>query len=231
MIRSAILGLIFTVVSALGMAFEPDELRERAVAMKREVAELEQQGRTEEAEKIKGELVNLLELAERQEAKDDNDLDTAIDERKANLERLRKEERRGKKSGAKHERAVRERIEATEQQINYLEAERQRRLAERRNRRRSDELDESGRRIEQVRMAAQNLKAAGILDLAQDLMEKAEAMEREQAKKRTAEEEIDALRREFEELQSQNKEIQRKFDQLEHEFKEFRERPVFRLSQ
>ena len=55
-------------------------------------------------------------------------------------------------------------------------------------------------------------------------MEKAEAMEREVGR------EIDDLRREFEELQSQNKKLQRKMDVLEQEFNEFRERPVFRFT-
>ena len=66
-------------------------------------------------------------------------------------------------------------------------------MAERRKGRRSDDLDEAARCIEHIRIAAKHLKAAGIYELAHDLMERAEAMEREvgQAKKRRAKEQED----------------------------------------
>jgi peptidoglycan hydrolase CwlO-like protein len=156
---------------------------------------------------------------------DRTNLDAEIEDLQAKLEDLEKEQRRAHQRGAKHELFVEQLIEGTERQLHQLQAEQKRRLAEPRP---SDDLDEAGRSVEHMRIAAKHLKAAGMHDLAHDLLEKAEAMQREQTRGRGAKE-MDDLRREVDKIESHHKELQRKFDELlreserfEREMKEFR---------
>jgi phage shock protein A len=92
-------------------------------------------------------------------------------------------------------------------------------------------LEEAGRRIKHLQMAAENLHAAGADDLARQVMEKAEAIEREarEAKMRMMEEaeprggpemggirtQIDELRREVGRLREEMRELGRHVKELE----------------
>ena len=86
--RTQMLGVLvvglFVFSASSAWSSEGDELRERAKAIQREAAELAEQGRTEEAGKLKREAFKLLEAAERGGKKDQpahqrTDLDPQIE--------------------------------------------------------------------------------------------------------------------------------------------------------
>jgi polyhydroxyalkanoate synthesis regulator phasin len=83
-------------------------------------------------------------------------------------------------------------------------------------------LEEAGRRIKHLRIAAKNLHAAGADDLAKQLMEKAEAMEREarEAKMRMMEETKHRGGPEIGSIPAQIEELRREVGRLREEMKE-----------
>ena len=83
-------------------------------------------------------------------------------------------------------------------------------------------LEETGRRIKHFRIAAENLHAAGADDLAKQLMEKAEIMEREarEAKMRMMEEAERHVGPEMGGIPAQIEELRREVGRLREEMKE-----------
>ncbi len=91
------------------------------------------------------------------------------------------------------------------------------------------QLEETGRRIKHFRIAAENLHAAGADDLARQLMEKAEIMEREsrEAKNRMMEEaerrrgpEGGAIPAQLEEVRQELRKLRAELDELRQRVKE-----------
>ena len=137
-------------------------------------------------------------------------------------------ERLARASAPEREQAeVRERIAGTERELDALRE----RLASGRPARpefeaQARKLEEAARRIHHIRAAAENLKAAGVHDLAVNLMEKAEVMEREvvEARERLAREmgrpggtdprdaEIRELREQNERLRAEVKELRQNLE-------------------
>lgn len=195
-----ILGLLLLCGGVL-FASEADELRERAKAMRKEASVLAERGNKEQAERLEREAGELLEAAERMELKtkgrgeqgDRPGIDKEVQRLKERLHDLLAQEKKLREANASEKElaAVREQIAGTERELHAIHAhhagpgELPPEFREQ-----AEKLESASRRIHHLRVAAENLKMAEAHDLARQLMDKAEAMEREvqEGKKRLAEE-------------------------------------------
>lgn len=185
-----ILGLLLSCFSGVVRASQVDELREKTKAMRKEASALAEKGNKEQAERLEKESMKLLEAAERMERKDKErgekrdrpDIDNEVRSLKDRLNDLAAKERKMKESQApKQELAeVREQISGTERELHMIHL-RHAGKAELppEYRPQAERLEAVARRIHHIRVAAENLKLAEAHDLAHQLMEKAEVMERE----------------------------------------------------
>lgn len=232
-----ILGLLLFCLCGVLLASETDDLRERAKAMQKEAAVMAERGKKEEAERLNKESVKLLEAVEQLELKakgrrekgDRPDIETEVRHLKERLNDLLANEKKLKETKATETALaeVREQIAGTERELHTIPA-RHGGQAELRPefREQADKLEAATRRIHHMKIAAQNLKMAEIHDLARQLMDKAEAMEREvqEGKKRLAEEVqkmhgrehgpdvVRELRAEIERLRAEVKELRQKVE-------------------
>ena len=185
-----ILGLLLSCFSGVVRASQVDELREKAKALRKEASALAEKGNKEQAERLEKESAKLLEAAERMgrkdkergEKRDRPDIDKEVRHLKDRLNDLTAKERKMKESQApKQELAeVREQISGTERELHMIHL-RHAGKAELppEYRPQAERLEAVARRIHHIRVAAENLKLAEAHDLAHQLMEKAEVMERE----------------------------------------------------
>lgn len=228
--------LLFCRVVALD-ASEANELRERAKSMRKEAAALAERGNTEQAERLERESLNLLEAAERMELKvkareegDRPSIDNEVQRLKEWLHKLLAAERKLREANAsgKELAEVREQIAGTEQELQTIQAHHvgQVKLPIEFHAQ-AEKLEAASRRIHHLRVAAENLKMAEAHDLAKQLMEKAEAMEREvQAGKQQLAAEIQKvhgreqgpdvvreLKEEIQRLRAEVKELRQKVEQ------------------
>lgn len=231
------LGLLLLGYGGVLLASEADELRERARAMRKEAAVLAERGNNGEAKRLEREAVKLLEAAERLELKtkghgekeDRPDIDKEIRHLKERLHDLLAKERKLKEVNAPERELaeVREQIAGMERELHALHA-RHRGKGEipPEFRLRVEKLEATTRRIHHLRVAAENLKLAEAHDLARQIMDKAEALERDAqvAKKQLAAEihkvhtrehgpdVIRELRDEIERLRAEVKELRQKVE-------------------
>jgi len=232
----AALVALFAVASRL-IASEADELREKAQAMKRQAVELKEQGRVKAAEDLARQAAELAEAAERLEGRRPKVSEEEIEKLHGHLKDLLDKERRMKEARAPERdlAEIREQIVKTERELDGLRAAFKRQVEGRKGPGFHPEmmakLEETGRRTKHFRIAAENLHAAGADDLAKQLMEKAEAMEREarEAKMRMMEQakhrgglemgglpaQIEELRREVARLREEMKELGQHVKELE----------------
>lgn len=209
-------------------AQEPDQLREKARALKQEAAALAKQGRGDAAEQMERQSLQLLREADRIAAKRGGPeearsaIEAEIREVKQHIQDLMaKEKALGESRAPEVDRA------AVREQIAQAHA----RIAEFRHRlegrsRPPEEMEHHARRIaealeklQHIRVAAEHLKAAGAHDLAMQLMEKAQAMEKEIAEaKRQVEgaagHAADPRDLEMQELRRQNQRLRAELDEL-----------------
>lgn len=198
MLKLMLLGLLLLGAASTAQAFQAEELREKARGMQKEAAALAERGRGEEAERLNREATELIEEAERQESRARErglrpEIEREIGLLKERLQDLLAKQRQlREKDAPEPERAeVREQIAGTERELTALRG----RLEGGRHPRpefdaQARKIEATARRIHHIRVAAENLKAAEVDDLAMQLMEKAEVMERElvEAKERLARE-------------------------------------------
>jgi hypothetical protein len=220
------------------IASEADELREKVQAMKRQAAELKERGRVKAAEDLARKAAELVEAAERMEGKRPKVSGEEVEKLQGLLRDLREKQRRMKESGASPEELaeMQVRIAKTEAELDRLHLVQRGYLAggrapERPRPEMMAKLEEAGRKIKHLRIAAENLREAGADDIARQLMEKAEVMEREarEAKMRMMEEakhrggpetgglpaQIEELRREVGRLREEMKELGQHVKELE----------------
>jgi chromosome segregation ATPase len=211
-----------------------DDLRDKARAIQKEAAALAERGRKDAAERLTKEAQEIIREAERREAQAKREAPRPEIEREVGhlKERLQdllvKQKKLDEANAPERARAeVREQIAGTERDLNAVrerldgghqarpEFEAQVRM-----------IEEAAERTHHIRVAAENLKAAGIHDLAMKLTEQAEKMEREigEAKERLAREmdrsggpdprdaEIRELRQQNERLQAEIRDLRQKLD-------------------
>ena len=188
--RTALCGLtlgLLLLCSGVVSASEADQLRERAREAQKEAAARAERGNREEAERLEREARNLLEAAERSEQKagekgDRRGIEEAARRLKERLHDLHAHEKRLREASAPERElaAVREQIAATERELHSIQSrcDRQEKLPPE-FRPQAEKLEAAVRKIHHLRVAAENLKMAEAHDLARQIMEQAEAMERE----------------------------------------------------
>lgn len=194
-----IFGLLLLYTGGVLLATDADELRERAQAMRKKASVVAEQGNKELAERLERESVELLEAAKRMELKakghgerqDRPGVDKEAQQLKERLQDLLAKERKMREIRAPEQELaeVREQISGIERELKQIHAH----PADRGEHRpefqaQVEKLAVASRRIQHLRIAAENLKLAEEHDLAHKLMEQAEAMERDvqKAKQRLA---------------------------------------------
>jgi hypothetical protein len=185
-------------------ASEQAELRERVQNMIREAKELAEQGRMEEAKRVKMEASELMQKIERggrgdRPGEPRSDLDHAIAKQeqlvkdlRAKLERLQQQDVSPEDRGA-----VKEHLMGVERELDELRAERKRRMKEGRGEERRGEERRGGEgprgpegdhermlakvreRLEHLGAAAEHLERAGMPDMADSIRRRAGEMKRE----------------------------------------------------
>jgi len=237
LLSGLVLGLLLLSNGRILLASQVDELRERAKALRKEAAVLTERGDKAGAEQFEKEVAKLLEAAERMELKpkgrgDDGTrqgIDKEMRQRKDRLQDLLAQEKKLQVAKAPKEELalLREQITRTERELQLRSALRgAQKIHPPEFQARAEKLEAAARRIHHYRVAAENLKMAEAHDLAHQLMEKAEAMEREvqEAKKQLAPEThkghggepgpdvIRELRAEIEKLRAEVKELRQKIE-------------------
>lgn len=192
-LRTSLTALMITASSIAVMADEHGEILEKARLLKREAAVLSEKGHQEEAEKLALQSRELMEKAAQLVAsrRDPHSFfhkpDLAgqnpdIQHLKERLMDLTVALQKAKESGAEQEaKEIAEQIAQTERKLKHL-ASLQDEHAEHRDvpvrfRPQAEKLAGAARRLNHVRVAAENLKAAEMHDMAHELMKKADAME------------------------------------------------------
>jgi hypothetical protein len=190
MMRTIVMAMILALLlgrATVLQASQADELRGKAKAFQRAAEALAEIGRTEAADQLKRESQAILREAERQESEVKREsprpgIEREIGHLKKRLQDLRvKEKKQDEANASEQDQAVvRKEITVTERELRALtellatghqprpEFEAQAR-----------KIEEAARRLRHIRVAAENLKAAGIHDVATKLTEQAEKMERE----------------------------------------------------
>ncbi len=167
-------------VSAAAWSSEADELRAKAKAVQSEAERAAKEGRNEEAEKLFRHVKELLQAAQKHEPKSVKSPNRE-DELQQHLKALAEKEQYAEKS--KNEEALAELRKlraATEHELANLREHGERKIAPKHTGKHPQEpVEETGLRIKHIRVAVENLNAAGLHDIAEELAHKADAMERE----------------------------------------------------
>lgn len=223
--RQIVVVMLLFLIAPCLIASEADELREKAQAMKREAVELNERGRVEAAKDLARKATELAEAAERLEGKRPKVAEEEIERLKGHLKDLLDRERRMKEAQVpeKSLSEIREQIAKAERELDGLRASHKRQFTEGKGMPEMvAQLEEAGRKIKHLRIAAENLRAVGANDLANQLMKQVEEMERaaREAKMRMTEE---AERRggpEMGGIPAQIEELCREVGRLREEMKE-----------
>jgi len=208
---------------------QADELRDKAKKLQKAAAALAEIGRTEAADQLKREAQAIIREAERQESQAKREsprpeIEQEIRHLKERLEDLRVKQKRQVEANAseRDQAVVREQISGTERELRALTE----RLAAGHQPRpefevQARKIEEATRRLHHIRVAAENLKAAGIHDVAIKLTEQADKMERDigEAKEQLARHRErpggpDPRDTEIRELRKQNERLQDEIRQL-----------------
>jgi hypothetical protein len=234
--NTAAFGLSILAFASIVKADDLLELKAQIVAAKEEAAELRKLGKTDEAEVTEREAEQLTEKAKRvyeeqqsqnvkrKQEKDRGDEHSEVIHLKQRLHELLKEMKKTESDEKRNE--LREEIGRVEREL----AEVSEHLAHQGHgelppkfRERAEEIEMMAQRVQHVRIAAENLKAAEMHDMAHELMEKAQHMEREvhelkaglaKEMKSVKEHREPNDRGELQELRAENKQLQRELQEL-----------------
>jgi cytochrome c553 len=163
----------FLALTAFVWASESDELRERAMAMQREAAQLAEQGHNEEATNLKRDAVAMLKKAEHLDHVGLDQRHPEIMRLKALLERIRQKEKHLEGEAGADEVLSLVRREAKEIEMKLHALSQQPRPDQ------APPHEDIARRLEHMRIAVDHLNQAGLHDVAEHVAQRAEATERE----------------------------------------------------
>lgn len=168
-------------VSAAAWSSEADELRAKAKAVQNEAERAAKEGRAEEAEKLSRQVKELLQAAQKHEPKSEKSPNRE-DELQQQLKALPAKEQSVEKTKEEALAELRKHRTAMERELVELREHRERKSDPKHTGKHPPEaVEETGLRIKHIRVAVENLNAAGLHDIAEELAHKADAMEREQA--------------------------------------------------
>lgn len=204
-LSGVLVGFVMLGVAGVLFASEADEFRERAQMLRKEVAAMAEQGKKDEAHRLKQEIKKLLHAAEERERQhrqpDQKHAHKAADEALRGLgqqlgDLLAKERQMRETKASEGDLAeVRNQIAKTEQELKKVQAIREEQGEHRpEHHAHAEKLEAASRRVHHMRVAAENLKLADMPELSSQLSEKANATEREihQARQRMQAESHDA---------------------------------------
>lgn len=188
-LASLVLSAVIWASPDFSKAEEAEELTARARAVKSEAAQLLENGHKEEAEKLFQESKELMARAMELSGKkgpDHGPENPDLIHLKQRLQELRAAREKAEAANAPEQeiRELREQISSTELKFTerkFAEVMKRHQKPEMLapHREQVEKLEQAARRIKHVRMAAENLKAAEMHDMAHELMNRAEAMESE----------------------------------------------------
>ena len=170
---------------------EADELREKAKAIQREAEQLAKQGHQEEADKLQREAKELLRAAQKHDAQSDVVKESKPRARKGEMHELEQRlkglaenEQVFKEAGNKEALAdLQKHRTAIENELKALRANLKHQPETLSFAKPTHgvpaELEDAARRIKHIRVASDNLRAAGMHDLGEQLAKQAAAMERD----------------------------------------------------
>lgn len=236
-LQAALVALCLIISPTTTRASDADELREKAKAIRQEAMKLAQSGNEKEADQLFQESKLLLEKAEeiskanreqhKQKPNENRALDEHVRHLKQHINELVTQQKKLKQEGApdSHLQELRAMIAAKETELKMIRSSQSGHLdIPPAFRPQAEKLEALSRRVHHMRVAAENLKLADAHDMAHQIMEKAEHMERElhEGKQRLAAEinhshqkqegldivrdlhaELEQLRREVKELRQQ----------------------------
>lgn len=172
--------ILVACVTTAAWSSEADELRAKAKAVQKEAEQAAKEGRSEEAEKLSRQAKELLQAAQQHEpksAKASNREDELHQQLKGLAEKLEHAEKTKNKEA--HVELQKHRA-AMERELAELREHRERKSGPKHAGKHPPEaVEETGMRIKHIRVAVENLNAAGLHDIAEELAKKADAMERE----------------------------------------------------
>ena len=234
-LTSLILSAVVLVSLGFVNADEAEELTSRAQAVKSEAAQLLENGHKDEAEQLFQESKELMARAIELSGKkgpNHGSENPDIAHLKERLQDLRAAREKAEAAQAPEQeiRELREQISGTERKLGDLIKRHQKSEIPPQHREHAEKLEQASRRIRHVRMAAENLKTAEMHDMAHELMNRAEAREKElhAAKEELAHaieasmkaprpevgDEIHKLRNENEHLRSELNELRKAVEEL-----------------
>jgi len=235
MMRTAIITVAAVVLASLiapsQSLAQADEVQDQIQALRKKASQLKELGRVKVAEDLARQAAELAQTAQQQQAQDMRP--NIAKERILQCERLLKDlldkERRMHESGASLDdiEAVERHILSTERELDELRAAiKQQRPAERGpgiSPEAMAKLEKAGVQIKHMRIAAENLEAAGAIELAGQIREKADGLEKEAraakalllkpvapqevAQLESIRAEVDALRKDVDRLRAEVKQI------------------------
>lgn len=181
-------GLVLAIAQWTGVVACADdvaELRERAVAMRREAAELLAKGHDEESNKLTKESMILLEKA--RHVASQNEKEEGHQHSEAAVLRERLEDLKVALVKAREASASEQEVHSLEEQLqqtkkHLMEVSKGPKAGateDQERQERNKKLELAMRRVRHLHMAAENLKAAEMHDMAHEIMQKAEAIERD----------------------------------------------------
>ena len=184
-----LVGILASIVLLVGVATpawssEADELRAKAKAVQREAETLAKEGRKEEAEKLFRHVKELMTAADKHSDKVPKTSDRQIDALHQQLKAIAEKEEFAEKSKNKEALAeLRKHRENIERELAEHREHHEPKTGPKHNAKHSPEMPEklqgAARRLKHLHVAIENLRAAEMPDLAEQLAEKAEHMERE----------------------------------------------------
>lgn len=247
-------GLALLVSGSPAAAQDVEELERKALSLKQEAAELFEKGHEDEAHALWREseelLVKVRQLEKQEESgKSDGDREKKSDARDPESQHLKQllherlQDLRAARKQAESRKApeqeldeIREQISQTERKLVQLsEPQKPRQKIPPQFQAQAEKLEQAARRLQHIRVAAENLKAAELHDMAQELMKMAEGMEHEmqaakmelaklmhdgEGKDQKPKGELQQLRSENEELRREMKELKEVIGQLRKETNE-----------
>ncbi len=171
-------------VATAAWSSEADELREKAKALQQQAEQAAKIGRREEAEKFSREAQELHQAAQKHERKQPDVSHREIDELHGRLKALAQKEQALKESQSEEGLAeLRKHRAMIERELAELREHQEHQAGPRHAGKHPPKspqaAEETGLRIKHIRVAVENLNAAGLHDIAEHLAHKADAMERE----------------------------------------------------
>lgn len=224
-IRTFLSFVLLVCVTPVVWSSEADELRAKAKAVQKEAEQLAKDGHPEEAEKHFLAVKDLLQAAEKHEQKSSKSASNEIHELHQQLKALTQKEQALKESKNEDGLAeLRKHRAGIERELAELEEHHGRKSGSKHVGKQPIKLPEGledvARRVKHIHIAIENLHAAGLHDVAEELAKRAEAMKNEvhQAHERAVKEQpspkkgkqaepLDELRHEIQRLRDEMNEL------------------------